>query len=137
MPSSEIATVTERRARVVSISFSQDLTDAAVDLILARSTGDGGALAYSLLLLPNNRAIRSMTEAFVRRAAPGLLLPRMVAIGDLALDEVLGPLFDPLEGEQPVWPVIASAERLAILARLVRANQPVSLAEALRLSTLR
>jgi ATP-dependent helicase/nuclease subunit B len=134
MPSSEIAAVTERRARVVSISFSQDLTDAALDLISARSAGDGGALAYSLLLLPNNRAIRSMTEAFVRRAAPGLLLPRMVAIGDLALDEAIGPLFDPLEAEEPVWPVIASAERLAILARLVRANQPVSVAEALRLA---
>jgi len=59
----------------------------------------GFGLARLTLLLPSRRAVRIVTEAFVRDRAGdggGLLLPRMVVVGDLDLDETLGPLLDPL-----------------------------------------
>jgi ATP-dependent helicase/nuclease subunit B len=91
-----------------------------------------------VMLLPNNRAIKAMTEAFVRHASPGLLLPRLVAIGDLALDEALGPILDPMTDEGPVWPAITSSSRMALLTEQVVAHRPkgqsVSVAEALRLA---
>ncbi len=79
-----------------------------------------------------------MTSAFVRQAAPGLLLPRMVAIGDLALDEALGPLLDPLTPEDAIFPAINPASRIVLLAELIVQHRPkdqaVSAAEALRLA---
>lgn len=79
-----------------------------------------------------------MTEAFVRIAAPGLLLPRMVAIGDLALDEAVGPILDPLQGDAVIWPAINPVKRLLIMAELVVKHrnmaQQVSATEALQLA---
>ena len=40
------------------------------------------ALAGGRILLPNNRAVRALTEAFVRGSGNGLVLPRLIAIGD-------------------------------------------------------
>ena len=45
--------------------------------------------------------MRTVTEAFIRLsgeqdAARGMLLPRMAVVGDLDLDETLGPLLDPI-----------------------------------------
>ena len=39
-------------------------------------------LAAGRILLPNNRAVRAVTEAFVRASGSGLLLPRLIPIGD-------------------------------------------------------
>ena len=44
-------------------------------------------LARGRILLPNNRAVRTITEAFVRASGSGLVLPRLVPIGDPELDE--------------------------------------------------
>ena len=52
------------------------------------------------------------------RPRAGLLLPRMVVVGDLDLDETLGLMFDPLAAEVP--PAVEPTVRLLILARLLR-----------------
>lgn len=126
------------RPRVYNVPFGIDFCDATAGLIVGQNVADPLAASETILLLPNNRAIKAMTEAFVRQAAPGLLLPRMVAIGDLALDEALGPMLDPLGADQPVWPVINPAHRLMLLAELVAkyrpVGQPITPAEALRLA---
>ena len=126
------------RSRVYSVPFGADLCDATAAHILRHAGIDPIAASTFILLLPNNRAIRAMTEAFVRQASPGLLLPRMVAVGDLALDEALGPLLDPLDGDEPIWPAISPASRIVLLAELVLKYRPtgqsVSAAEALRLA---
>lgn len=125
------------RPSVYNVPFGIDFCDATAGLVVDQNVADPLAASETILLLPNNRAIKAMTEAFVRQAAPGLLLPRMVAIGDLALDEALGPMLDPLGTDQPVWPVINSAHRLMLLAELVAkyrpVGQPITPAEALRL----
>jgi ATP-dependent helicase/nuclease subunit B len=127
-----------QRSRVFSVPFGADFCDATTAYILERAGTDPMAVSEILLLLPNNRAIKAMTEAFVRRASPGLLLPRMVAIGDLALDEALGPLLDPLSSDDAIWPAINPAARIMLLAELVLRHRPkgqsVSASEALRLA---
>ncbi len=126
------------RANVFSVPFGADLGDATAAMVLGRCGDDPLVVSNATLLLPNNRAVKAMTEAFVRRAKPGLLLPRMVAIGDLALDEALGSVLDPLEDDPTILPVIAPASRLMLLAGLVTKHRPagqaISPAEALRLA---
>lgn len=114
--------------------------DALAAGLLARTGGDRLALARTVILLPNNRAVRAIGDAFVRRAGAGLLLPRLAVIGDPEFDERLGALLDPIEdGEAPIPPAIEPMARRMILARLVqeerqRAGDPVDAAEAVRLA---
>lgn len=86
------------------------------------SEGELG-LARLTLLLPSRRAIRTVTEAFVRHSGttdrPGMLLPRMVVVGDLDLDETLGPLLDPL-GAAEIAPAADPTRRWLRLAHYLR-----------------
>lgn len=126
------------RTQIYSVPLGADFCDVTVKHVLNGAGNDPLALSNILLLLPNNRAIKTMTGAFVRQAAPGLLLPRMVAIGDLALDETLGPVLDPLAEEDAIFPAINPASRVILLAELIVQHRPkdetVSAAEALRLA---
>jgi ATP-dependent helicase/nuclease subunit B len=138
MPLSEQSPI---RPNLFTQSFGQDFCDTVVGAALDDAMGDPLRLSQTLILLPNNRTIKAMTEAFVRRAQTGLLMPRMVAVGDLALDEALGPLIDPLTSEEPVPPAIAPMQRLLLLTQLIdayhrTAAKPVSSPEALRLARL-
>ncbi|MBC7159772.1 MAG: double-strand break repair protein AddB, partial [Porphyrobacter sp.] len=80
-------------------------------------------LARLTLLLPSTRAMRTMSEAFIRhfgaQGSAGLLLPRMVAVGDLDLDEALGALLDPL-GAADIPAAADPVRRWLRLAELIR-----------------
>ena len=107
---------------------------------LIRRYGKGPmGLARGLVLLPNNRAKRAVTDAFVRASGEGLLLPRLVAIGDPEIGEGVDAALDPAGIEDAPPPAIAPLARRMILARLVseeraRAGQSVDAAEAVRLA---
>jgi len=106
--------------------------DALAEGLLARRTGPMG-LAHTLVLLPNRRAVRALTEAFVRRCGTGgLLLPRLVPVGDLDEDG-----FDRLAaGELLLPPPISPLQRQLELGRLVRQRSTsASAVEALRLGS--
>ncbi|WP_404713450.1 double-strand break repair protein AddB [Sphingomonas sp. MMS24-J13] len=103
---------------VFTIPIHRSFADSLAAGLLARTGDDRLALARTTILLPNNRAQRAITDAFVRRAEGGLLLPRLVSIGDVELDDRLGPALDPVEGEV-VPPAIDPVSRQLILARLV------------------
>jgi ATP-dependent helicase/nuclease subunit B len=134
--------VAERRhPAVYTIPAHRAFADALARGLIARFGGkDGGLeLARGIVLLPNNRAVRALTEAFVRESGQGLLLPRLVPIGDIDLDERLGHALAPLGEEAQLPPVIAPAERLMILTRLVmteraRLGEPIDLGEGYRLA---
>src|SRR5690606_8690573 len=75
------------------------------------------------------RAVRTMTEAFIRHSGgddgrKGLLMPRMAVIGDLDLDEALGPLLDPLGAGEAVPPAVDSTRRWLRIAELIREERP-------------
>jgi ATP-dependent helicase/nuclease subunit B len=120
-------------ARLYTIPPHRAFADALAAGLIAQFGGAPTGLARGLLLLPNNRAARAVTEAFVRRAGGGLLLPRLAAIGDLDLDEKLGLAFDPIDAEQ-LPPAIDPIERQLRLARLVQRHRAVDAAEAMRLA---
>jgi ATP-dependent helicase/nuclease subunit B len=125
------------RARLYAIPLGVSLADTLADYLLKKAGGRHEALADTLILLPNNRAIRALTDSFVRRADNGLLLPRMVALGDLTLDDTLGPLLDPLgsAGHAIVPPAIRPIDRQILLTKLIRQQRPaVTAVEALRLA---
>lgn len=105
---------------------------------MARADPDALGLARGIVLLPNNRAVRTVQDAFVRRADRGLVLPRLVPIGDPDLDERIGTLFDPAESadaaEPPPPPAIDPLARQLILARLIEERGGMRGGEALRLA---
>ncbi len=129
-----------RTPTVYTIPPHRAFADALVAGLLARAGGDPLALARTTLLLPNNRARRSISDAFVRRAGEGgLLLPRMVVIGDPELGDALGTAFDPADAADPVPPAIEPLERQLILARLVQDSRrlggdAIDAAEAMHLA---
>ncbi len=127
------------RPALFTIPVHRAFADALVAGLTRRFGGDPLQLARGLVLLPNNRAKRAITDAFVRASAGGLLLPRLVAIGDPAFDEAAGAMLDPADDTDPTPPAIDPLHRRLILARLVseerqRAGQEVDAAEAVRLA---
>ncbi len=107
------------RPRVWSIAAHRGFADALVAGLIPRYREDRFGLARLTLLLPSQRAIRTVTEAFVRASGQGLLLPRMAVVGDLDLDETLGPLLDPIgaglaipEAVDPVWRLLRLSQIL-------------------------
>ncbi|MEP7129554.1 MAG: double-strand break repair protein AddB [Sphingomicrobium sp.] len=90
-------------------------------------------LARGRILLPNNRAVRAVTEAFVRASGSGLLLPRLIPVGDPELDERIGGALEPLDDDEAIPPAIDPLHRLLALADLVR-GEGVGSTEALHLA---
>ena len=121
------------RPRVFTIGAHSSFADALAAGLIARHGGNPLGLARGRILLPNNRAVRTVTEAFVRASGKGLLLPRLIAIGDPELDERIGGALDPA-GDEPIPPAVDPLIRLTTLARLVREQVGVGTAESFRLA---
>ncbi|WP_166039977.1 double-strand break repair protein AddB [Sphingosinicella sp. YJ22] len=121
------------RPSLFTIPPHRSFSDALAAGLLARFGGEPTGLARGIVLLPNNRAARAVSDAFVRRAGGGLLLPRLVPIGDPELDERIGGALDPL-GAEPIPPALDPTERQMRLGRLVQRHRGVDAAEALRLA---
>lgn len=118
---------------VFTIPSHRSFADSLVAGLFARLGREPLSLATGRILLPNNRAVRAVTEAFVRASGGGLVLPRLIAIGDPELDDRLGGALDPADTAEPVPPAIEPLARELALAAIVRA-QGESAAEALRIA---
>ena len=99
-----------------SIPPVRAFSDALVAGVLAQHGSDRMALARGMILVPNNRAGQAIRDAFVRQAEHGLLIPRLVAIGDSELEERAGAAFDAID-DSPLPPAIEPLQRQLILAR--------------------
>ena len=108
---------------IYSIAAHRGFADALVAGLVPRYSQEGIGLARLTLIVPSTRAARTISEAFIRHSGevgtPGLLMPRMVAVGDLDLDEKLGTLLDPL-GASDIPPAIEPTRRWFELAHLLR-----------------
>ena len=110
----------ERRSPAVfSIPPHRAFADALVTGIIATHGDDRMAMARGIILVPNNRAGLSIRDAFVRQSEGGLLLPRLVTVGDVEGDEGAGLVFDGADAE-PIPPAIEPLQRQLILARLIQ-----------------
>jgi len=107
---------------IYSIAAHRGFADALVAGLVPRYSDDRTDLAHLTLLVPSTRAARTISEAFIRHSGEsgrsGLLMPRMVAVGDLDLDEKLGSLLDPL-GASDVPPAVEPMRRWLEIAELV------------------
>ncbi len=120
---------------VFTIPPHRPFADALTAGLAARYGRSPDGLARGVVLIPNNRAARAVQDAFVRRSGGGLLLPRLVAIGDPELDERIGGALEPLDAEaEPVPPEIEPLQRQLLLAGLVQRHHAADAAEAMRLA---
>ena len=124
---------TAPRPTVYSIPAHRSFADSLAEGLVRRFGRDPLALAAGRILLPNARAVRTVTEAFVRLSAGGLVLPRLIAIGDPELDERIGAALDPALPDDPVPPAVDPLQRQLMLAGLIR-RPGEGAAEALRLA---
>ncbi|MES2444636.1 MAG: double-strand break repair protein AddB [Pseudomonadota bacterium] len=122
----------DQRLHLYTIPPHRAFADALAAGLIRRFGGDPMRLARGTVLVPSNRAKRAISDAFVRASEGGLLLPRLVAVGDPELDEAV---FD-LAGEpEPVPPAVDPLRRRMILARLIgEARRDIDAAEAVRLA---
>ncbi|QFT77673.1 double-strand break repair protein AddB [Erythrobacter sp. THAF29] len=108
-----------REPSVYSIAAHRGFADALVAGLVPRYAEDDFGLARLTLLVPSSRAARTISEAFVRHSGEtGLLMPRMVTVGDLDLDEALGSLLDPL-GASDIPPAVEPTQRWLEIAKLI------------------
>ncbi len=105
---------------VYSIAAHRGFADALVAGLIPRYREAEFGLARLTLLLPSQRAVRTVTEAFVRLSQGGLLLPRMAAVGDLDLDETLGPLLDTLGAGADIPCAVDPTKRWLRLAEILK-----------------
>jgi ATP-dependent helicase/nuclease subunit B len=129
----------ERGLALYTIPAQRAFADALVAGLMKRFGDDPLRLARGIVLLPNNRGRRAIQDAFVRASGGGLLLPRLITIGDPALDEAAGAMLDPVDDAAPLPPPVAPLARRMTLARLVseeraRVGEPVTADEAVRLA---
>ena len=118
---------------IYTIPAHRSFADALAAGLIARFGREPTGLASGRILLPNNRAVRTVTEAFVRLSEGGLLLPRLVAIGDPELDDRIGGALDPIDLAAPLAPAIDPLDRqLALAGLLQRRGEGAS--EAMRLA---
>ncbi|WP_379921656.1 PD-(D/E)XK nuclease family protein [Erythrobacter sp. R86502] len=107
---------------VYSIAAHRGFADALVAGLVPRYREPNFGLARLTLLVPSSRAARTLSEAFVRQTGEtgegGLLMPRMIAVGDLDLDEKLGAALDPL-GASDIPPASDPMARWLTLDRLI------------------
>ena len=120
------------RLHLYTIPPHRAFADALAIGLIRRFGSDPMRLARGTVLLPNNRAKRAIQDAFVRASDGGLLLPRLVAVGDPELDEAV---FDAVDDADPVPPAVEPLQRRMILARLIQSGGSlVDAAEAVRLA---
>lgn len=111
---------------VYSVAMRLPFGDALAAGLLDRVAEQPLALAQTTILLPTRRAQRTVREAFLRQSmGRSLILPRMVALGDLDEDDMLFAGFQGLGEEVAAMaPAVPPLRRRLLLTRLVMAKEP-------------
>lgn len=117
--------VERRGPHLFNIPHGRAFADAFADGLIERFGGERLQLARTTILVPNSRAAQAIQAAFVRRAAKGLLLPRMVAIGDPDLGEKASAAIDPVDAAA-IPPAVEPLQRQMMLARLIQQDAAVN-----------
>ena len=120
--------------QVYTIPPHVGFVDALAQGLLDRTAGEPLGLARAQVWLPNRRAVRALTQAFVRLSGDGLLLPRMTPLA--AADDDGSDFAAELDSAAEIAPAVDPLKRRLLLARLVRRSRPDGLTsiEALRLA---
>ncbi|WP_447757241.1 double-strand break repair protein AddB [Sphingopyxis fribergensis] len=114
----------ETRPTVFSIPVQRAFADALAAGLIARYADGALGLAQGLIVLPSNRARSAVQAAFVRGGGSGLLMPRLVVIGDADLDESVALALDPIDESDAIPPAIDALKRRLMLAGLIEKHNP-------------
>ena len=107
-----------------SIPVQRAFADALVAGLIDRYADGALGLAEGLVVLPSNRARSAVQAAFVRAGGAGLLMQRLVVIGDADLDESVALALDPIDESDALPPAIDALKRRLMLARLIETHHP-------------
>ena len=99
-----------RRLPIFTIPSHRSFADALAAGLIQRFGSEPLSLARGRILLPNNRAVRAVTEAFVRASGSGLLLPRLIPIGDPEIDERIGGALEAGDAAELLPPAVDATE---------------------------
>ncbi len=116
-----------QRPAVYTVPAGAAFADTLAAGLLAEYAGDPLKLAEVTLLLPTRRACRTVREAFLRLAdGAALLLPRLVAVGDVDAEELalLHADEEALTAALDMPPAISPLQRQILLARLIQRRDP-------------
>ncbi len=106
--------------KIYNVSSSNSFVETLANKLLQEYSNNELALAGVLILLPNRRACRSLTEAFVRQKGMSpTLLPQMRAIGDVKEDELILSGMNSAEEFLSLPPAINDLERTMLFMRLI------------------
>lgn len=106
--------------KIYNIPSTCSLVDVLAQKFLDEYQENPLALADVIFLLPNRRAVKAMSEAFVRlKGLTPTLLPKMLPIGDVEEDELFISGFDNLEILTDLAPAIEKNERLLLFTKLI------------------
>lgn len=106
--------------KIYNIPSTCSLVDVLAQKFLNEYQDNPLALAEVVFLLPNRRAVKAMSEAFVRlKGLTPTLLPKMLPIGDVEEDELFLSGFDNLEVLTNLAPAIEKTERLLLFTKLI------------------
>ncbi len=108
-----------RQPALFNIPAHRDFADALAHGLIEQFGHGPLGLAQGIILVPSNRGAIAIQDAFIRRSEKGLLLPRLVPVGDPDLGEHIGAALDPIDA-QPIPPAVDPLERQFILARLLQ-----------------
>lgn len=127
---------------IYNIRHSTPFWDTLANIYLSKFNTDNLALASALFLVPNRRACKSLTDAFIRQQGlKPVILPQIVPIAEIDDDELF---FDKLDISDCIdkenFSLISKEERLFIFTRLILSKpqdfgiKQISLAQAFNLA---
>ncbi|NYF30885.1 double-strand break repair protein AddB [Sphingopyxis sp. JAI108] len=114
----------DAKPTVFSIPVQRAFADALAAGLIDRYADGALGLAQGLIVLPSNRARSAVQAAFVRAGGTGLLMPRLVVIGDADLDESVALALDPIDESDAIPPAIDALRRRLMLAALIERYNP-------------
>ncbi|MEP2844846.1 MAG: double-strand break repair protein AddB, partial [Alphaproteobacteria bacterium] len=109
-------------SKIFTIRPDRPFVDVLARSLLAETADDPERLSDYQVLLPTRRAIRALTEAFLRAAGGRtVLLPRLTPLGDLDTDDLALGGEDDAPGGLDIPPALPGMRRQTLLASLIRA----------------
>lgn len=111
------------KRKIFNIPATKSFLDVLAEQFLNEYRDKPLDLAEVLFLLPNRRACKSLTEAFVRlQGLKPTILPQMQPLSEVEEDELLIKGFDLSAGLKNLSPVMPATERLMLFAKIIMAK---------------
>ncbi len=109
--------------KIYNISLTNSFADVVAEKFLTEYKDTPLALADVLFLLPSRRAVKTLSDAFVRlQGMEPTLLPKMLPIGDVEEDELLLTGTGENQAVLDLLPAINRTERLLLFTKIIMAK---------------